>query len=898
MRLALLWALGILGAGSPVPSGPLLDTGQKGEQFPPPKGPPGGYPQPQVLRGNLTVDLSEVLQDRLPQKLQIKLELQGKSHILELQQNGELVPDTPTLVWYQPDGTQVVNEGETLENCCYQGTAQDHPDSWVSVCTCSGLRGLVVLSPENIYTLDPEPWGVTRISKIEDIHLSGGTCALNPGLLVFTQAQSELKLGPHHLYRSKRDVVSETKFVELVIVADHEEVQRYPDLHQLQTRMLEVANQVDAFFRPLNVRVALVGIEVWNEKDMITMDRDAGITLERFLHWRQAELLPRLPHDSAQLVTTNLFLNSAVGMAVQNSICSPSLSGGVNVDHSVSILGVASTMAHELGHSLGLAHDLPGGICPCPGQPPAKSCIMEAATAFLPGLSFSNCSREALEKSLLRGAGGCLFSRPSQLAPRPPRCGNLFVEPGEQCDCGFWEECSDPCCNASSCQLMPGAQCASDGLCCQECQLRPVGWLCRPAREDCDLPEFCSGDSAQCPSDVSLGDGEPCAGGRAVCAAGHCASYTAQCQALWGPGAHPATPLCLQAANIRGDSFGNCGKQSNGSYVPCTPRDASCGQLQCQGGRVHPLLGTTQDTLTETVEVNGTRQTCQWTHLDLGSDVAQPILALMGTTCGPGQQVCIDQRCQPLKLLGAEECRSKCHGHGVCNSNGHCHCDQGWAPPDCSNQGFGGSVDSGALGQQPKANGGLTTGLLLSLLLLALLMLLGACYWHRTHLRRRLCQFKGTSSQYRDTAEAQVRFLHGVVCANGYRASPAGPPERPDPPQRTQATELQLMSSTKSGALGHPDPPSRPLPPDPVPKRLQAALTDRPNPPTRPLPADPVVRSPQSQGPAKPPPPRKPLPFYPQGRLEGPAEDSSVPLVIPSRPAPPPPTASGAALRV
>ncbi|XP_044540549.1 disintegrin and metalloproteinase domain-containing protein 15-like isoform X2 [Gracilinanus agilis] len=533
-------------------------------------------------------------------------------------------------------------------------------------------------------------------------------------------------------------------------------------------------------------------------------------------------------------------------------------------------------MAHELGHSLGLAHDPPGGNCPCPGQPPAKSCIMEAATAFLPGLSFSTCSKEALEKALLRGAGSCLFSRPPQLAPRPPRCGNLFVEPGEQCDCGFWEECSDPCCNASSCQLMPGAHCASDGLCCQDCQFRPVGWLCRPARGDCDLPEFCSGDSGQCPSDVSLGDGEPCAGGKAVCAAGHCASYVAQCQALWGPGARPATPLCLQAANTRGDNFGNCGKQNNGSYVPCAPRDASCGQLQCQGGGAHPLLGTAQDTLTETVEVNGTRQTCRWTHLDLGSDVAQPFLALMGTTCAPGQ-VCIDQRCQPAGLLGAEKCRNKCHGHGVCNSNGHCHCDQGWAPPDCSNQGFGGSVDSGALGQKPKASGGLTTALLLSLLLLALLMLLGACYWHRTHLRRRLCQFKGTSSQYRDTAEAQVRFLHGGVCANGYRASPSGPPERPGPPQRTQATELHLMPSTKSGALGHPDPPSRPLPPDPVPKRIQ------------------------SQGPVKPPPPRKPLPSYPQGRLlssEGPSEESFVPLGVPSRPAPPPPTASGAALRV
>lgn len=31
----------------------------------------------------------------------------------------------------------------------------------------------------------------------------------------------------------------------------------------------------------------------------------------------------------------------------------------------------------------------------------------------------------------------------------------------------------------------------------------------------------------------------------------------------------------------------------------------------------------------------------------------------------------------------------------VCNSNRNCHCDDGWAPPLCEQQGYGGSVDSG-----------------------------------------------------------------------------------------------------------------------------------------------------------------------------------------------------------
>merc|ERR1712066_488202 len=37
----------------------------------------------------------------------------------------------------------------------------------------------------------------------------------------------------------------------------------------------------------------------------------------------------------------------------------------------------------------------------------------------------------------------------------------------------------------------------------------------------------------------------------------------------------------------------------------------------------------------------------------------------------------------------------ECNNHGVCNSENHCHCECGYAPPFCIYRGEGGSLDSG-----------------------------------------------------------------------------------------------------------------------------------------------------------------------------------------------------------
>lgn len=50
---------------------------------------------------------------------------------------------------------------------------------------------------------------------------------------------------------------------------------------------------------------------------------------------------------------------------------------------------------------------------------------------------------------------------------------------------------------------------------------------------------------------------------------------------------------------------------------------------------------------------------------------------------------------EDLKKLIPDSCPKNCSGNGICNSKGHCHCNQGFAPPSCEYPGPGGSTDSG-----------------------------------------------------------------------------------------------------------------------------------------------------------------------------------------------------------
>ncbi|XP_053350155.1 disintegrin and metalloproteinase domain-containing protein 12 isoform X1 [Clarias gariepinus] len=846
--------------------------------------------RPFVIVGEHRRSLGNVLQNGHPDRLLCGLQVADSLLLLDLEKNQELLPKPPNVFFYLPNGEGVTMENSQVAQCYYHGSVRGFPQSRVAVSTCTGLRGVIVINASLSFELQPEEGdeGVKRSgsSEEEELHVLYPTHHLSSksgGCGVPHTFIPPIQIIPH-MHRIKRDILLETKYIELVLVVDHKEYLNYQKNNKtIIYRMLDVANQVDWYYRPLNVRVALVGLEIWNDQDKILIDKSPGDTLNRFLEWRNRELLPRLRHDNAQLIMGESFDGTIVGMASQSSMCTKDRSGGVNVDHLVSVLGVASTVAHELGHNLGMNHDTAERHCQCQNEPRLGGCIMEPSTGFMPGQLFSSCSEKDLSLSLMHGGGMCLFNVPQpEKMLGGPRCGNLYVEKGEECDCGLLDECIDPCCNASTCKLVPGAQCSSDGICCENCKLRVAGSLCREPLGECDLPEYCTGDSPHCPPNVFLQNGETCQAGTSYCYSGVCTIMDEQCHMLWGANSTRAPSVCFSSVNKQGNRFGNCGQMTNGTYIPCLNSNVQCGRIQCQGGSDRPLIDTNAQILTTKVKLNHSDITCRGAYFRLGDDVSDPAMVAQGTACAPGK-VCLDQRCQDVSILGVEACRGKCNGHGVCNSNKNCHCDVGWAPPECKYSGAGGSVDSGPARQLRDSNPVLVAILVITVFVLLVTSLILAfrfsrarrwflCFNHppfskarqpsRTPATERMNAHNGEQIlplRYQWTPQNDIPLTRAISKA---QTRPA-PPTKPLPPDPVSKQPVQSAGQ-------RPAPPNKPLPPDPAPaenKVQRKPKVTRPAAPSKPLPPDPVLsdRQSQKQIPPRPPVPKKPLPADPSG---------------------------------
>lgn len=219
------------------------------------------------------------------------------------------------------------------------------------------------------------------------------------------------------------------------------------------------------------------------------------------------------------------------------------------------------TLAHEMGHNFGSPHDPENNKVCVPGGEDGNYIMFARATSGdkRNNRQFSPCSLKSVKNVLTikaRGGAGCFTE------PKEALCGNGVVEDGEECDCGWEEDCEEECCwpqrtqalpNQTPCTLRPTKVCSpTQGPCCtNDCSFK-LGDKCRDDN-GCREESFCDGTASICPYSELKANKTVC-NKEFVCYKGECTGSIClaygmeSCQCSQGPEDAPtkACELCCK----------------------------------------------------------------------------------------------------------------------------------------------------------------------------------------------------------------------------------------------------------------------------------------------------------------------------------------------------------------
>ncbi|KAI1305197.1 Disintegrin and metalloproteinase domain-containing protein 28 [Halotydeus destructor] len=478
------------------------------------------------------------------------------------------------------------------------------------------------------------------------------------------------------------------RYVELFVVADHELFKTFFDKNESATIdfMVQHVKHLNTLTSQLNVHVVLAGFDVHTKGDPMAK----GMTFSyRFVQMSEMySSYKRLyTFDILYFITGHHYLNSVipqVGGAYGGGFCSenPVMVTKYSRDEDepyYTLEEFASIAAHQVGHLLGL--ELDDESCACPED----KCIM--APDSLLTSHWSSCSLDFALNSLSSPAKEPCFDSPPIRQSVVAICGNGLIENGEQCDCPYMgNECRRHCCDMKKCRLIGNSTCSS-GSCCNNCQLKPSGAICRQSDNYCDVTEHCDGESEHCPVDRFRAAGSACDDQQesGYCYDKTCRTRDDQCRQMLGD----RSQSCAQEyyGYNNDTSVGHCGQviTEEGQWASraCADKDVLCGALMCTMNMADPDMVSQVVALADKYEsllaVRGVRldanDTAGCFTFDFHSSQGFGLVA-DGTSCG-ADRMCFSGECGDIR------CLDDCNGHGNC-VNGDCSCHQGFSGPSCT----------------------------------------------------------------------------------------------------------------------------------------------------------------------------------------------------------------------
>ncbi|XP_004459576.3 disintegrin and metalloproteinase domain-containing protein 7 [Dasypus novemcinctus] len=587
-------------------------------------------------------------QEPYEEELLYEIRLNRKILLLHLLRTRELLSSNYSETYYSTRGEEITRHPQITDHCFYQGSIIHEFDSAASISTCNGLRGFFRIFDQR-YLIEP----VKYSDEGEHLVFRYNTKRQDAANYSCAEHNFTWTAVPSDNIKSTKDIKMESihreKYVELFLVADDNVYRRNSHPHsKLRDRIWGMVNFVNMIYKTLNIHVTLVGLELWTNGDKIEIDSDIETTLLHFSAWQETLLKKRKKFDHALLLSGKWLYTHAQGTSYPRAMCLPYYSSSVVKDLLPDINIVANRMAHQLGHSLGMQHN--NFPCTCTFE----RCVMDSSGS-IPALKFSKCNRIQYFQYLKDYKPTCLLNIPfSETLTDNPHCGDKNLDEGEECDCGSAQECTNYCCDADKCMLKPGFTCA-EGECCESCQMKKAGSMCRPAQNECDFPEVCSGHSPRCPKDQFQVNGFPCKNAEGYCFMGKCPTRDDQCSELFDDEAKGSQDICYKL-NKKGNKFGYCKNREN-RFIPCEEKDVKCGKIYCAGGQHSSLFGEDKIIYLNVAKQNATVE-CKTFYLSHNSSDLG--LVDPGTKCGDGM-VCNNGECVNIKrFYNTINCSSQC----------------------------------------------------------------------------------------------------------------------------------------------------------------------------------------------------------------------------------------------
>lgn len=645
-----------------------------------------GRPSWRYVSSEVVIPRKEVTRGKgvqMPGWLSYSLLFGGQRHVIHMRRKKLFWARHLLLMTQDDQGALQMDYPFIPLDCYYLGYLEDVPFSTVTMDTCyGGLEGIMKLD-DLAYEIKPlkdsQRFEHVVSQIVADTNATGPTYRLGykedrDPLLSQANTSAASRISSK-LYSSHRGNIKGC------MIASNSIYTIYKNISTCANLLRSIGSLLNTMYKGLDIRYYIGLMIIYNVRDPAPLNdyRVPGSPFHRYFEnaihssfWPHSSFLLNRqgPHDVD-------FTAVLYGLCTNKNLV---ILGYLDRHYlSIAIIG-----ANKIGRTFGLFYD--ENTCVCQRR---ATCIMYQYPVLTD--AFSNCSFVHIQ-NVFSGGAGCIFSTNIVYANKSlsnARCGDNVLDETEQCDCGSFKMCyNDPCCK-SDCTFPRGSSCDT-GRCCLNCTYAAPGMLCRPIQNICDLPEYCTGNSFQCPGDFYLQDGTPCTE-EGYCYHGNCTDRTMHCQEIFGEGALKGPDSCYNI-NKQGHRFGHCRNRGN-AFQPeaCDPSDVQCGRLQCTNVTHLPQLqehvGFHQSLILGAL--------CFGVDQHRGTETTDVGLVRSGTPCGRGK-FCLDTYCNGNMSAIEYDCYpSKCSHRGVCNNAKNCHCHVGWDPPSCLYRGAGGSINSG-----------------------------------------------------------------------------------------------------------------------------------------------------------------------------------------------------------